>query len=123
MANYANQKTIAIEGVERIKHIKDSGNSFSWGIDFKYESAAALRLNGNAYKVWRYLLKWYGKGSVDYSPAELKKTMGLGKNAPTEAFNELLRLGYLRPDPDNSTKYIFNPVLEADYEALKDVII
>lgn len=117
MANYANQKTVTIEGVNRIQHTKDSGNDFVLSIDFKYEEAAMMRLNGNAFKVWRYLLRWAGKGKVDYSPAALHK-LGLGKNAPSDAFNELIHAGYLKQDPNALNRYIFNPVLEADYQLL-----
>ena len=51
-----------------------------------------------------------------------KQDLGFGKNAPSEAFNELLALGYLKEDPDNSNRYIFSPVLDADYQLLKDNI-
>lgn len=122
MANYANQKTITITNMDKIKHIKDSGNRFAISVDFKYEAAAMMRLNGNAYKLWRYLLCWDGKGFVDFSPAALKQDLGFGKNAPSEAFNELLKLGYLQEDPNVSNKYIFIPVLDADYQLLKDNI-
>lgn len=116
MASNANQKTIYIDNVERAKHIKDSGNSFVWTIDFKYEAAAMLRLNGNAFKLWRYLLKWYGEGKVDFSPAALKKEIGLGKNAPADSLNELIRVGYITTNEKGQLR--FNPILDADYQIL-----
>ena len=122
MANYANQKTVVITDVERAKHVKDSGNQFVWSLDFKYEAAAMQRLNGNAFKLWRYLLRWEGKGSVDFSPAALKTELGLGKNAPSDAFEELIRVGYIKKDNNSTNKYIFSPVLDADYQILSKVV-
>lgn len=118
MANYANQKTIMVTDVDKILHVPKSGEQFAWSVDFKYEAAAMKRLNGNAFKLWRYLLCWKGKDYVDFSPALLKKDMGFGKNAPGEAFDELIRTGYLQQDPNSENKYIFIPVLEADYQLL-----
>lgn len=123
MANYANQKSITITEVDKIKHISNSGNRFAWSIDYKYEAAAMRRLNGNAFKLWRYILYWDGKGYVDFSPAALKKELNFGKNAPAEALSELIRVGYLRQDPTNENKYIFTPALDADYQLLCKEII
>lgn len=120
MAQNPNQKTIYIDDVERVKHIKDSGNSFVWTIDFKYEAAAMLRLNGNAFKLWRYLLRWYGEGKVDFSPAALKKEIGMGKNAPADSLEELIRTGYITFDENG--RLHFNPVLDADYQLLSQQI-
>lgn len=122
MANYANQKTVIITEVDKILHTKDSGNQFVWSIDFKYEAAAMKRLNGNAFKLWRYLLRWYGKEKVDYSPAALREELGLGKNAPSEAFDELIKVGYLKSVPGISNKYTFTPVLDADFQLLNKII-
>ena len=116
MAHSPNQKTIYIDNVERAKHIKDSGNSFVWSLDFKYEAAAMNRLNGNAFKLWRYLLRWYGEGKVDFSPAALKKEIGLGKNAPSDSVDELIRVGYITINEKGQLR--FDPVLDADFQIL-----
>lgn len=130
MANYANQKYIEITEVEKIIHKseKENHNTFILSIDFKYEAAAARRLSGNGFKVWRYLLKWNGVKTkdgykyYDYSPAAIRKEMGLGKNGPDDAFIELVRKGYLfQPEPDiHPNKYIFRAILPEDYQALQN---
>lgn len=119
--NYANQLSIKLTDLDKITHKeKDKHNRFILSIDFKYEAAAMRRLNGNAFKLWRYFLTWYGKTNYDFSPANLKKVIGLGKNGPSVAFNELLQVGYLRADPNKNNSYIFTPILQADYLELKD---
>ena len=122
MANYANQKTIYLTELEKITHKEgDKHNRFIQPLDFKYEAAAMRRLNGNAYKLWRYLLRWYGDPQrYDFSPAALIEELGLGKNGPATAFDELLRVGYLQQNPDQPKNYTFTPVLHADYLTLKD---
>lgn len=121
MANYANQKSIQLTELDKITHKQnDKHNRFIQPLDFKYEAAAMRRLNGNAFKLWRYLLRWYGTEVYDFSPAALTKEIGLGKNGPATAFEELERLGYLRANSDKSNSYIFTPVLNADYQELKD---
>ena len=117
MATYPNQKTIIVQDLDKILHKENSGEQFAMSVDLKYEMAAMARLNGNAFKLWRYFLCWRGL-PCDYSPAFVKDNMGFGKNAPTEALAELQRVGYLQPSPDASNTYIFKPVLDADYQML-----
>lgn len=122
MANYANQKTIHLTELDKVTHkVEDKHNRFIQPLDFKYEAAAMRRLNGNAFKLWRYLLRWYGVPQrYDFSPTALKEELGLGKNGPSTAFEELLNIGYLRPHPDKQNTYIFTPVLHVDYLELKN---
>lgn len=117
MANYANQKTICLKDLEKITHKEgDKHNRFIQPIDFKYEAAAMRRLNGNAFKLWRYLLRWYGNPQrYDFSPAALKEELGLGKNGPATAFDELIRWGYLTPVEGKNNTYNFTPILDLDY--------
>ena len=122
MANYANQKTIYLIELNKIVHKEgDKHNRFIQPIDFKYEAAAMRHLNGNAFKLWRYLLRWYGNPQrYDYSPSALCKELGMGKNGPAAAFDELERWGYITKDEDKNNGYIFTPVLQCDYLELKD---
>lgn len=121
MANYANQLTIHLTELEKITHKQKDESKFIQPIDFKYEAAAMKRLNGNAYKLWRFLLRWYGNPKkYDFSPAAIRSELGLGKNGPNEAFKELERVGYLKIIPDKNNQYIFTPILEEDYLELKD---
>jgi len=116
MGNYANQSTIYLTDLEKIKHTEGNGNRFIQPIDFKYEAAAMRRLNGNAFKLWRFLLRWYGDPKkYDFSPAAINKELGMGKNGPNTAFDELVRYGYLTPIPEKMHHYIFTPVLDVDY--------
>ena len=122
MANYANQKTIHLTELNKIVHHEgDKHNRFIQPIDFKYEAAAMRRLNGNAFKLWRYLLRWYGyPQTYDYSPAALRDELGLGKNGPATAFDELERWGYITKEKGAVNSYTFTPVLAADYLELCD---
>lgn len=121
MGNYANQLTIYLTEFEKIKHTDKGRNRYIPPVDFKYEAAAMRHLNGNAFKLWRFLLRWYGDPQkYDFSPAALRKELGLGKNGPNTAFDELERWGYIKKIPDKNNQYIFTPVLETDYLELKN---
>ena len=65
MPNYSNQLRLNLTELDKITH--KEGNRFIQPIDFKWEAAAMRNLNGNAYKIWRYLLRWYGKNYFYYS--------------------------------------------------------
>ena len=119
MANYSNQLRIDLTNLEKVTHKKDDGNRFIQPINFKYEAAAMRNLNGNAFKIWRYLLRWYGKDYFYFSPAAIRKELGLGENGATTARKELEKKGYLMPVKDKENVYIFTPVLPVDYEKLK----
>lgn len=120
MANYSNQLRINLTDLDKIKHQQqDSGNRFIQPIDFKYEAAAMRNLNGNAYKIWRYLLRWYGKDYFYFSPAAIKKELGLGENGATSARKELEAKGYITKVEGKENVYTFTPVLPVDYENLK----
>lgn len=119
MAKYANQLRINLTELEKIKHNYKSGNRFIPSIDYKYEEAAMRNLNGNAFKLWRYLLRWYGKDYFFYSPTAINEALGFGKNGATTAREELERKGYLIKVEDKNNVYTFSPVLPVDYENLK----
>jgi hypothetical protein len=106
--------------LEKIRHQYKSGEQFIPAIDYKSEEAAMRNLNGNAFKLWRYFLRWYGKGFVYFSPAAIIEELGFGKNGPVEARNELERKGYLQKIADKQNIYTFTPVLPIDYERLKN---
>ena len=120
MANYQNQLRIDLIDLDKITHKQNSNNIFIQPIDFKYEAAAMRNLNGNAYKLWRYLLRWYGKGYVFLSPAAIARELGIGEQSVTNSRKELELKGYIHPAPDKKNIYIFTPVLPVDYEKLKN---
>ena len=108
MANYANQKRIELENVETIIHHKeDKTDGYYPPLEYKYIDDAAKILNGNAFKVWLYLLRWYNQGYVFFSPAAIENSMGIKKSSVSDARKELENKGYLREN-DNGI-LIFNP--------------
>ena len=119
MAKYANQLRVNLIDLDKIKHTYKSGNRFIPAIDYKYEEAAMRNLNGNAFKLWRYLLRWYGKDYFFYSPSAINEALGFGKNGATTAREELEKKGYITRVPDKLNVYTFSPVLPVDYENLK----
>lgn len=119
MAKYANQLRINLINLDKIKHQYKSRNRFIAAIDYKYEEAAMRNLNGNAFKLWRYFLRWYGKEYVFFSPTAINEALGFGKNGATAAREELEKKGYITAIPDKLNTYIFTPVLPVDYENLK----
>lgn len=120
MANYANQLKFELTDLDKITHKENDRNRFIQPINFKYEAAAMRNLNGNAYKIWRYLLKWYGKDYFYFSPAAIARELDMGEQSVTNSRKELEAKGYLTRVPDKFNTYSFSPVLPIDYEKLKN---
>ena len=120
MPNYSNQLRINLTELDKITHKENDGCRFIQPINFKWEAAAMRNLNGNAFKIWRYLLRWYGKSYFFFSPAAIRKELGLGENGATSARKELEAKGYIIPIEGKENTYTFTPVLPADYENLKN---
>lgn len=95
MASYANQKLI------RLGHLQDityhSGDEGAWLQSLRWDPIkAAMRiLNGNAFKLWVFLLSWEGKGSYEFSPANLAKELKMSDEGARNARKELIDKGYL----------------------------
>ena len=121
MPNYSNQVRINLTGLDKILHKENDGCRFIKSVNFKWEAVAMRNLNGNAFKIWRYLLRWYGKDHFYFSPAAIKKELGLGENGATSARKELEAKGYITPVEGKENVYTFCPVLPVDYENLKNV--
>jgi hypothetical protein len=121
MANYSNQLRIDLTDLDKITHKPGGRNRFIQPIDFKYEAAAMRNLNGNAFKIWRYLLRWYGKDYFYFSPAAISRELDMGEQSVTNSRKEMERKGYLTAVPDKPNVYKFSPVLAIDYEKLKNV--
>ena len=109
MANYANQKRIEITNIEPIlyKPNKPTGNGFYHTIYYDYVDKAASLLNGNAFKLWTYLIRWYNQGWVDFSPAALKEHYNMSKSSVSDAKQELINKGFLC---EEGNKLIFTPI-------------
>lgn len=120
MPNYSNQLRLNLTELDKITHKENDGCRFIQSVNFKWEAAAMRNLNGNAFKIWRYLLRWYGKNHFYYSPAAIKKELGLGENGATSARKELEAKGYIIKVEGKENVYTFTPVLPVDYENLKN---
>lgn len=109
MANYANQKTIKITNIEPIYYTKGKpiGNGFYPTLYYDYIDKAASLLNGNAFKLWLYLIRWHNNGEVDFSPAALKDRMGMSKSSVADAKHELIEKGFLI---EEGNQLVFSPI-------------
>lgn len=113
MANYANQKRMDIINAELLEHKKDSPtDGYYYPMDYKYIDAAAKELNGNAFKIWLYLLRWRNKGYVFFSPAAIEATMGIKKSSVSDSIKELKMKGVVLEDDEKENKLYFNAVPE-----------
>ena len=111
MANYANQKRMDILNAELLEHKKKTdSDGYYYPMDYKYIDAAARELNGNAFKIWLYLVRWRNKGYVFLSPAAIENAMGIKKSSVSDSINELKRKGIITEDMENENKLYFNAV-------------
>ena len=111
MANYANQRFIDLdqEQMEQLVHHKDEPtDGYYPPLEYKYVNKAAELLNGNAFKIWMYMLQWRGKGQVDFSPADVDKRMKIKKSSVNDSWKELEQQGFLHYMGGN--KYKFTPI-------------
>jgi DNA-binding MarR family transcriptional regulator len=111
MANYANQKRMEILNAELLEHKKNTDtDGYYYPMDYKYIDAAAKELNGNAFKIWLYLLRWRNKGYVFFSPAAIENAMGIKKSSVSDSVKELKLKGIIVEDVDKENKLYFNAV-------------
>ena len=110
MANYANQKKI------QLGHLRDIGaNTYEKEAFLPPTKWSSLKapmriLNGNAFKLWMYLLSWEGQGYYEFSPANLAKELNMSDQGARNARQELIDKGYLIPYPDNPNLLEFFPI-------------
>lgn len=99
MANYANQVKIKINTITTDKIIHHEGDKTKEGflppLEKEYVWAAARQLNGNAFKLWLYLLDWYHNGYVFFSPAAIENALGMKKSSVSDSKKELINKGFL----------------------------
>ena len=111
MANYQNQKRMDILNAELLEHKKNTEtDGYYYPMDYTYIDAAATELNGNAFKIWLYLLRWRNKGYVYFSPAAIENAMGIKKSSVSDSVAELKRKGIVTEDTDSPNKLYFNAV-------------
>ena len=111
MANYKNQKRMDILNADLLEHKAGAPTDGSYPpFEYTYIDAAATELNGNAFKIWLYLLRWKNKGFVFFSPAAIENTMGIKKSSVSDSIKELKLKGIILEDIDSENKLYFNAV-------------
>lgn len=114
MANYANQKRMDILNADLVEHKKGTeSDGYYYPMDYEYIDIAAKELNGNAFKIWLYLLRWRNKGYVFLSPAAIENAMGIKKSSVSDSIKELKLKGVITEDVDKENKMYFNAVPDA----------
>ena len=107
MANYANQKTITLGHLNDIKHEKGIEEAFLQPTKWAPLKEAMRLLNGNAFKLYIYLLSWEGQGYYDFSPANIAKEIRISDEGARNARTELIRLGFI---VEENNKLVFYPI-------------
>jgi hypothetical protein len=103
-----------ILNADLLEHKKDvSTEGYYYPMDYVYIDAAAKELNGNAFKLWLYLLRWRNKGYVFFSPAAIENAMGIKKSSISDSVKELKLKGIILEDEESENKLYFNAVPEA----------
>lgn len=105
MANYANQKTIILGHLNDIKHEKGTEEAFLQPTKWAPLKEAMRLLNGNAFKLYMYLLSWEGQGYYDFSPANIAKELKISDEGARQAKLELIRLGFIMEEQGKLTFY------------------
>lgn len=95
MATYPNQKTIQLGHLGEIAAKPREESSFLQAVRWDPIKLAMRILNGNAFKLWMFLLSWEGKGSYDFSPANLAKELKMSDEGARNAKKELIDKGYI----------------------------
>lgn len=112
MPNYANQIKIDIPNIDYLFYHEGDILDENGYLPLLKNTAiyqAAQQLNGNAFKIWIYILRWKNQGYFYFSPAAITNAMGIPKQSVSDAKKELIRKGFIQQDLDNPNKYIFVP--------------
>ena len=112
MANYANQIKINIPNIEYIFYHEGESideNGYIPLLKNTYMYHASQQLNGNAFKIWMYILRWKNQGYFYFSPAAITAAMGIPKQSISDAKKELIQKGFIIQDNENENKYYFHP--------------
>lgn len=107
--NYVNQIQVDVTHIKKIIHGTKSKTMFIPPVEYEYEENAMRKLNGNAFKLWRYFLRWGGKNLIFYSPSAINKELGLGINGAKTAFKELVDKEFMIKSKDKDNIFIFVP--------------
>lgn len=107
MAQYRNQTTIYLGHINDIKHLEGVKESFLQPTKWAPLKEAMRLLNGNAYKLYMYLLSWEGNKQYDFSPAGISKDLNMSDEGARTAKKELINKGFIVIEEG---KEIFYPI-------------
>ena len=111
--NYANQQKILIPPMEHIFYHEGEAideNGYIPLLKNSYMYKAAQLLNGNAFKIWMYILRWKNQGYFYFSPAAIANAMGIPKSSVSDSKKELIAQGFIYQSEDNPNKFYFSPI-------------
>lgn len=92
MAQYNNQMSVKIE------------KEYYW-LEYIDTMKACRALNGAAFKVYVYFASYSRGETIDFSPQDVGNELGIGVSTARNAFNELIREGYLVKIGDKLFKF------------------
>ena len=95
MANYKNQNLITDIKVDKIKHIAGTDEAFMQPFSWDKMSKILFLLSGNEYKLYMYLLKWSGKTTYEFSPADIADKLNFKEDTARKAFKNFVQYGIL----------------------------
>jgi len=102
---YANQKSIKLGHLNDIKHKTNSTEPFLQPVDWAPLKEAMKVLNGNAFKLYLYLLSWEGKDYYEFSPSGISKATKMSDEGARTAKDELIKKGYLVEIDENKLEF------------------
>lgn len=105
MANYANQKEVKLGHLNDIAYHKGDNCAFLQSTKWEPIKEAMRVLNGNAFKLWMYLLSWEGNGVYYFSPASVAKDLGISDEGARNAKKELINKGYCIEISENKLEF------------------
>ena len=105
MARYANQKTIRLGHLSDIVSHPGGSEAFLQATRWGPIKAALRTLNGNAFKLWMFLLSWEGRGTYEFSPSGLATELKMSDEGARNARKELIEKGYLVQIDDNTLEF------------------
>lgn len=102
---YPNQKKITLGHLNDIIHRKDAEEAWLQPLKWEPIKEAMRVLNGNAFKLWLYLMSWEGKGEYEFSPAHLAKELKMSDEGARNARKELIDKGYIIEISENKLEF------------------
>ena len=106
--NYRNQTVIENITLNNIRH--NEGVQEQWLQPLSWEKLCIPLglLTGNEYKLYMYILKWAGKGTYEFSPANLQIELGFKEDTARKSKKKLEEYGFLTLMRQNH--YSFDPL-------------